>query len=271
MHPLIKPSNLPATRHHCKHILGGEVAPMQASCPTANCTWPSTPSVAVCGACTESEFVTLGCNTNCSSANYDCKYSAEKYCNYSLPLGKVVQLYDFVGKTLSPAIDGVGFQVVPSFLSFKSGGFQDNRAYLANFELFGVPFGFTLHDNPNTTSGPTPKPQRLDLKATECSLWMCVQAYNTSTVSSTQHDGIIGTFDYVNGTDWAPHDNSQATDIIQLPEVPANLDPNGLTNFTVNLQAGYTLQAYFYDKLRGNVTIASEHYTPSSDLVYGAW
>jgi hypothetical protein len=73
------------------------------------------------------------------------------YCNYSLPSGNAVQLFDFVGKTMNPGFKGAGFQVVPSYIGSKFKREQDNRAYIANFELFGVPFGFSLPDNRSDT------------------------------------------------------------------------------------------------------------------------
>jgi hypothetical protein len=248
-------------------MLGKDVGPVQASCPTANCTWPITPSVAVCGACAESAFVPQGCNTSCSRANSDCRSTPNMYCNYSLPSGNAVQLFDFVGQTMIPASNGAGFHVVPSFVGSKFKREQDERAYIANFELFGVPFGFSLPDNPNIMSVPTPKPKSLDLKATKCALWMCVQAYNTSVFSNIQHEDITETFDSVNATNWLYSSEKS----FQLPTVPADLDRNGSTNFTVARQAAGTLETFFHNNLRGNVTLAPGQYESSSDLVYGVW
>jgi hypothetical protein len=60
------------------------------------------------------------------------------------------------------------------------------RPYLANFELFGMPFGWNLPDS-------APRPDSLDLKNTECAFWMCVQAYKTDITSNVQYDNVVGT------------------------------------------------------------------------------
>jgi hypothetical protein len=97
---------------------------------------------------------------------------------------------------------------------------------------------------------------------------MCVQAYNTSVISNIQHEDIVETFDSVNATNWM---YSSETKPFQLPKVPTDLDHNSSTNFTVDRQAAGTLETFFYNNLRGNVTIAPGKYESSSDLVYGVW
>lgn len=250
-------------------MLGTGVLPIQVSCPTANCTWPVTPSIGVCGGCVQADFVPMGCNASCLTDSIDCKYSKGKYCEYRLQSGNTAHLYDFVAETMMPGFHGTGFYVNSSGNGTKFNRYRDDRAYLANFELFGLPFGYALEDNLNIMSVPTRKPESLDLKATECALWMCLHARNTSVSSNVQYDEIVDTFDSVNATEWFY--NPQETEYFQMPAVSADLDRDMATNFTVAYQAAGTLRNYLLNHLQGNVTMSSGTYQSSSDLIYGVW
>jgi hypothetical protein len=232
-------------------MLGSSVRPIQATCPTANCTWPITPSVGVCGACAESTFGSVGCN------------STSRSCNYTLPSGQSTQLFNFVEETVAYG-GGAGFQVIPSMQGSIFSREQGNRAYIMNLELFGLPFGFSIHNSVNA-----PLPRGLNLTNTECALWVCVQAYNTTVSSNIQHDEIVDVFETVNGTEFRYNYQQRAQ--FQMPAVPTSLDPANQTNFTVAYQAGRTLDTFFFNNIKGNVSIGPVAYTPSSDLVYGAW
>lgn len=244
-------------------MLGDRIRPLQASCPTANCTWPITPSIGVCGACAESKFQQIGCNASCSADNFVCRETPNDYCNYTLSgSGETVQLYDFLGKTVN--IIGVGFHVVPCLRCANEKSKLDNRSYITTFELFGVPFDFKLpaYGDPTTTTAIT-KPKSIDLEATQCSLWFCVQAWNTSVAANVQHDEISGIFDISESKD------DEAL-FKRLP-IPQEMDPDGLTNFTVFTEPWGLLQILFEDALRGNVSISTGAYDYSNDLINGAW
>jgi hypothetical protein len=232
-------------------MLSSGTRPVLATCPTANCTWPITPSVAVCGACAESTFGSVGCN------------SIGRSCNYTLPSGQSTQLFNFVEHSIATG-GGAGFQVIPSYLGSIFDREQSNRAYIMNLELFGLPFGFSIR-NPQYA----PLPRGLNLTNTECALWMCVQAYNTTISSNIQHDEIVDVFDTANSTEWRLNLKQMAE--FQLPTVPSSLDPANQTNFTVAYQAGRTLDHFFFENMKGNVSIGPVAYKTSSDLIYGAW
>lgn len=63
-------------------ILGGSAQQLSASCPTGNCTWPVTPSLAVCGACSQPPF-----QSSCDS----------RICNFTMPSGVIHSLYNGTG------------------------------------------------------------------------------------------------------------------------------------------------------------------------------
>lgn len=164
----------------------------------------------------------------------------------------------------------VAFQVLPSAKGSIYSPEQYQRAYLATFDLFGLPYGYSLpQPDYSQETIENPRPESLDLQATECALWMCVQAYNTSIIGNVQHDELVGVYDdiehAINGFDWHYYAD------VQLPAIPAELDRDRLTNFTVVGQAGSMLQGFLDNILRGNVSIFPIGHQASSDLVYGAW
>ena len=161
--------------------------------------------MAVCGACAESAFESVGCN------------STSRTCNYTLPSGQSTQLSNFLEETVAYG-GGAGFQVIPSLTGSIFSREQDDRAYIMNLELFGLPFDFSI-SNPEYA----PLPRGLNLTNTECALWMCVQAYNTTISSNVQHDEIVEVFDKVNSTEY--RFNYQQTTQSQLPAVPSYIDP----------------------------------------------
>ncbi|KAI1425757.1 hypothetical protein F5Y12DRAFT_784381 [Xylaria sp. FL1777] len=112
------------------------------SCETANCSWPIFPSLAVCGACTESLF-----STSCDS---------QKGCSYSMPSG--TSIYD-----QGSAPFEYRFTVAPSNGSstFPSMNF---KAIISIFDIM--------------SSEKTPQDSMV--QAYQCGLWFCLKSYNVT-------------------------------------------------------------------------------------------
>ena len=127
-------------------ILQGGIQPIEPNCPTGNCTWPSTPSLAVCGECVPSTYT-----SSCERLGI---------CNITSASGQTMQI--------TPEI----FYII----SGNGSHFPQNdttRAYIANFDLLGHNQTATLH----------PHFQGLwdnALSSSECALWFCVQMYDAS-------------------------------------------------------------------------------------------
>src|ERR1700733_2874483 len=98
-------------------ILGGNVTTLPALCQTGNCTWPITPTLAVCGECSKASY-----HTSCDST----------VCNYTMPAGTVTSV-----PPPSEYLFGMAFQV-----NSTRGAIYDSRRsdrlYIANFDVFGV-------------------------------------------------------------------------------------------------------------------------------------
>ena len=99
-------------------MLSNDIQPVTANCPSGNCTWPITPSLAVCGACAASTY-TLACGNS--------------FCNYTMPSGSVIPLIN------PEKVDyGTGFAVVSGKGSKWNSSIYD-KLYIANFDVVGAP------------------------------------------------------------------------------------------------------------------------------------
>ncbi|KAI9051366.1 hypothetical protein LZ554_004413 [Drepanopeziza brunnea f. sp. 'monogermtubi'] len=158
-------------------ILALDIQPVAIPCSTGNCTWPIVPSLAVCGECSASSFTT-SCNAT--------------FCNYTMPTGTVFS---------SPVVSRIQnplFQVT----TLDSGGSKYNyssseRAYVGVFDAIGAPWGENYAENSSIT-------------ATECGLWICVQAYNISSSKGVQTQKTIGNFSTLAAKDTSSQNKRQA-------------------------------------------------------------
>ncbi|KAI1752198.1 hypothetical protein F4782DRAFT_547139 [Xylaria castorea] len=123
-------------------IIAVTVSDVLVSCETSNCTWPIFPSLAVCGACTESLF-----NTSCDS---------EKGCSYSMPSG--TSIFDTPGAPFQ-----YHFTVAPSN---RSSTIPDtsSKAIISIFDIL--------------SSAKTPRNNVV--QASTCGLWFCLRSYNVT-------------------------------------------------------------------------------------------
>ena len=148
-----------------------DIAHIDPSCPSANCTYPPTPSLAICGGCVPTKPRLLGCQN---------KYS----CNYTTPSGTNITVPDL-------RYNDVGN---PWFLVQQTGGRHFNassdskRAWLYNFDMVG-------YDYYQPVYGPLPT-----IRSRECALWYCVNTYDTKVTNTHQNIEVIDTSHTINGT-----------------------------------------------------------------------
>ncbi|KAJ2975798.1 hypothetical protein NUW58_g8257 [Xylaria curta] len=121
-------------------LVAAAISDLPLFCETGNCTWPITPSLAVCGACAESLF-----STSCD---------AEKGCSYSMPSGTSIS---------SPpgAPFEYHFTVVPS----NGSSTFPNTSSKAVISLFDM-----------MSSAKTPRDNTV--RAYQCGLWFCLRGYD---------------------------------------------------------------------------------------------
>ena len=215
------------------------ITPVQANCPSGNCTWPSTPTLAVCGDCAP----TSPLHSNCSQGA----------CYYTLPSGTLFELTDFA----TAGTLGTGFQVQWS----SSGGKHWNsgsptRLYIANWEQIGAPFGST------------PSAYASDAySATECALCLCVNTYNITMTSNTQFQSLVSSLDHID-YDWY---NAGHTGNDYYSFMPPNTTSSSSVPYSVSFFATEALSGGLLTLLNGTVQLNDRGYLASSDAIDAIW
>ncbi|KAK3117661.1 hypothetical protein LTR53_000790 [Teratosphaeriaceae sp. CCFEE 6253] len=236
-------------------VLSGGNAPLTAPCPSGNCTWPLTPSLAVCGGCQVSAAYTPpvcfdACETDFSpgqTSAANCTKAPNLYCNYTLPSGAVATLVNWGNSSLGYDT-GVGFQAIGSVGAYYNASLQDHL-YLANFDLFGAPF--ETYSRPNMT-----------FTHTECALWFCVETYNTTVTENRQVQQVVSTIDKLDASNYT----------YVFPPVDSAADPHNVSSF--NLTDTLALQViaqWMNATIAGTIVLDLESQTFSSELMKGIW
>ncbi len=225
-------------------ILSPNIPPLPVSCPTTNCTWPTTPSLAICGACSKSAYQ-LACNSTTAT-------DGPGICHYKMPSGRVANLTNF-----DVDDDGVGFQVMPSL-----GGVYNSRntsiLYLANFDLVGAPADHLAFSWPNSST-----------VAAECAMWFCVQAYDIS-ITGSQQTQFMQNFSQVVNSSLSPDDTGLYGNYTFL-DLPAKMNPSPNSQYRVDYLAYAAIDSFLPSLFDGNVNINPGSYTPSSDFTLAVW
>ncbi|KAF2148687.1 hypothetical protein K461DRAFT_282159 [Myriangium duriaei CBS 260.36] len=217
-------------------ILANDTQPLAAVCPSGNCTWPLTPSLAICGGCRKSTFTI----THCS----------QFYCSYSLPMSGPVEL----GTTEMLQTKATGFvATMPNDTGYSSDGwFVNNSVGLLRVELFGIPYRSISELS------------EASFVNTECGLWACINVYNSSVRSSLQHHDVVASSSNISGV--GP--GGFGTEL-------APLSPSyGFSNesrFLVESMALQDLQGFFRTTLQGKIALGPGIQDYEHDLIRGIW
>lgn len=124
--PDVIPLKLKATAYN--GILGPNIKPLPASCPTGNCTWPTTTSLAICGGYSNSTYQ-LSCNTAVNTKIEAQEGLSTPVCSVTMPSSVVANLSQEGGSD---------FQVIPS----KGAAYNSSNSsilYITNFDIVGAP------------------------------------------------------------------------------------------------------------------------------------
>ena len=222
-----------------------------AFCPTGNCTWPITPSVAVCGSCSTIKYQTI------------CK---SDICFYTLPSGNIVNLtntnltYDDLLSTNQQAVSQVVSNTPDTYTTTSYNDSLSDGLFIAKFEAFGAPY------DPSGIAAISGDELLISWSnsstiASKCALWMCVQTYNASEVDGKQTESITSEFSDPVGFNVAPH---------SIDNYPF-LQP--YSNYTVSSIATDAITGYIQDtgNFDGNVQLEGTSQDPSSDFVQAIW
>lgn len=239
-------------------ILNGNLTPLNVPCPTGNCTWPTTPSMAVCGACSNTTYQ-QSCNFT-NDAELDAtplgesvpQFRIKTVCQDTMPSGMVANLTNLAEKGGSAW--GTSFQVMqsPGAIYKKN---DNRRLYISNFEVVGST-ATTLSASWSNSS----------TVASECALWMCVQAFETNMLNSNQTQIVTEEFPSI--------DDSHAwnfTDVMDngytFLDIPSTMNPRSNAKYKVDFDARTSLHAYLEPMFNGSVYLNDESTLPSSDVI----
>ncbi|KAJ9604775.1 hypothetical protein H2200_010890 [Cladophialophora chaetospira] len=215
-------------------MLGDNITAVEATCPSDNCTWPMTPSLAVCAACAPSK--------------YDVRCKGD-WCNYTMPSGSEISLIN------PPTNDfGVGWAVVPG-TGFVYNSKLNDTLYIANFDMVGASEG-------SLTQGFTPK----SAQASECAVWLCIQAYEVVTVAGHQVQKAAHTFSKINAT--ALND---IFDNYTFPALPASMNPAPGVDYIVSVSAQQSYHQSLYTMFNGTASLGIEASKADSDTALAIW
>jgi hypothetical protein len=143
-------------------IFGDNVNTLQATYATGNCDYPITPTLGVCGGCTD---VTKSLkSSNCPGPTCIHSLGAGFKVNGTMNLGlestTVFDMQSFSGDVYKNTYSGTVMQ-----------GGPNEPIYILNFQALG-----TINQSLDPSH----------MAATECALWICVQGYNVSVRSGRQ-------------------------------------------------------------------------------------
>lgn len=249
------PLNLKAAAYN--GILTSNVQPVPASCPTGNCSFPITPSLAICGGCQRSTF-----KKSCTVADaMDDPAEGLDYtipvCRYRMPSGALANLTDFAYSQSGRALHV--FNSRGSAYDMR----QSHKQFLANFEVVGAPFDVYDYGPWQNDSATT--------VAAECALWICVQSFEIQIINGILSQNVREEHDVVDASEQARGGGVVKTTFIDMPStmnIPKDADYNlfglsrlGLENF---------LSSLFY----GNVTIdlgTQVTKLASDDMILALW
>ncbi|KAL2204920.1 hypothetical protein CC79DRAFT_1335481 [Sarocladium strictum] len=150
-------------------FMAQSVEPVQVTCPTAQCTWPIIPTLAVCGACintTESiRIEQQGNSPNCTATST----TGQQLSGPCVP------------KDINSATD----------ILFHSSNVSTSNGVLFNGTTTGIVNfgGIKAGRNASWLGG------RLEgSRSTECALWYCIEAHNISVSRGKLRDKVIDTW-----------------------------------------------------------------------------
>lgn len=222
-------------------VLTSSGSPLTASCPTGNCTWPTTPSLAVCGGCTNITW-----ERNCREETAEC--------NYYLPSsGEVANLTNF-----QVSGQGLGFTVFPTVGGIYQANTTD-RLYFANFNVVGAPNNSLAHASFQLTDNET--------VAAECALWMCLQTYSTRQITGQTHETILAEHSTVDDS----QDIFDFSSNITFVDLPPTLNALPGTKYMMYRPAAVAFNQYFTTLFNGSIFLNQGLQQFDSDIINGIW
>ena len=218
-------------------LISSEAPVVGASCETANCSWPLVPTLSACGECVTLPYV-YGCN------------ETARTCTYSTVSGGLA-----IEDATDSAEHGV-FKVSPSNGSAHPLG-STSRAYFSVFD--------TLALTRSADAGVT-------VKAHECALWFCVQAYAISVREGKQTQSIAGNWSTVAVVhEREEEEEGEGGSEYVFVNMPDDLNVVNGTRYAVTRRAMAALRGLMADITAGALSVDANALGYSSDWVEAIW
>ncbi|KAI9715404.1 MAG: hypothetical protein M1828_000864 [Chrysothrix sp. TS-e1954] len=234
-------------------ILSDTATPANPLCATGNCTWPITPSLGFCGACSHVKSEWEHCNkTGAANPAYP-NSTFPGVCQIKMPSGNIANLTN----AYATGDEGTGFQIIPS-TGYVYPQSDVTKLWVANFEMVGQPYG--------SFEGGTGRPGYPE-EAIECAIWMCVKAFQVNTTASDVREVVVEEFSDMKNASFEAIANRNAT---FLP-IPQSMNPRPDANFGVLYLSVLAITTLTSQLFVGNITVNLESQTPSSDVAQALW
>ena len=195
----------------------------------------------MCGACSNTTYqrtCTFGDEMDHSPA----------FCQFELPSGNIANL-------TNPAyLDSLDSFNNPSY-SFRimRGPTEDYTSHVTQFDIIGSTANFAAWPNSS-------------IIASECALWMCVQAFETSMINTHQIETVGQEFSQVAAA-INPNDSN-----LYFLDIPSTMNPRPGAGFLFHIPNLSALQGYLYHMFNGTMTYLLRNGTSStSDVVDAVW
>lgn len=168
-------------------ILSVEVADLEPTCHAANCTWPTFPTLAVCGEC-----IPVRIETSCAAESDTCDVTTQSKTNITIPVG----------------VETESFKVTPLEDQQKDGAGSE-KTIISQFEMMAIS---------NRTTGTRSN-------AAQCSLWICVKFFAISVNDGKSTQTVVGIHDQTR-FEPSSHFVSDEHVFVHLPSQPGQPQPS---------------------------------------------
>ena len=229
-------------------VLGTIGLPLTATCLTGNCTWPTTPTNALCSTCDNvRDQVVFTSNS-----------SSESGLTYTLPLGgsdtNVTPGWPSISVSVEP--DNI-FVLLTSETNGSINEFRSGRQNIASIQALGIPSNSyemlrTHYVSRNkTTIDPL-------IVAYNCDIYFCLQAYNASTINGAYAEQLVGIWDQMDLSmpssfdleDWLPGEPQAEWSFRAAPQ---SLNMMNSSTYKLDFVSRYFLMAALLNGIKGQV------------------
>ena len=149
--------------------------------------------------------------------------------------------------------DSVSFQVMESPGAIYQQ--NDSTLYISNFKVVGSPLG-----TPELEGVPLPYSSTV---ASECALWMCVQAFE---VNANQTEVVVQKFSQIKNATTAITQGGDFANI-NFQDIPRTMNSSPYGNYTVGLGASRAFQSYLSPTFNGSLSVLADSTVASSDVI----